>query len=258
MTAKYREIPEPPEQFVRFSLSQRIEHLLMMISFTALVATGLPQKFFGSGWAQSMILAFGGIENTRLIHRAFAVLFCLEALYHFAYIFWLMAKGRFVPSMIPGLKDAADAIQCFKYCIGLSAVHPKYDRFDFRQKFEYWGVVMGGIIVIATGLILMFPAQATLLLPGAFVPAAREMHGGEAILAFSVIVTWHLYGAHFNPLRFPGDLSIFTGKISRAQMIEEHPLEYARIMGIALEEEREAAKESPHGLLVGEQKAPTQ
>ncbi len=238
MKAEHQRQTETAGYFVRFSRSQRAEHLLMMISFTVLVVTGIPQKFFGSGWAQTIIMALGGIETTRLIHRGFATLFCLEAVYHGAYTAWLILTGRFVPSMIPGLKDTADALQCFKYCIGASSLHPKFDRFDFRQKFEYWGVVMGGVIVIATGLLLMSPSQATQLLPGAFVPAAKEMHGGEAILAFSVIVIWHMYGAHFNPLRFPGDLTIFTGKISKERMIEEHPLEYARVMGIPVEEEK--------------------
>lgn len=245
MKAEYQGQTRAPEYFVRFSPSQRAEHLFMMISFTALVVTGLPQKFFGSDWAQIIILALGGIETTRLVHRGFAILFCLEALYHGAFIARLIVTGRFVPSMIPGLKDVADALQCFKYCIGASSVYPRFDRFDFRQKFEYWGVAMGGVIVILTGLTLMFPAQVTHLLPGAFVPAAKEMHGGEAILAFSVIVVWHMYGAHFNPLRFPGDLTIFTGKMSREQMIEEHPLEYARIMGITQEEEKHEEAKRP-------------
>lgn len=245
MKGEHKTHEKAPEYFVRFSRSQRAEHLLMMTSFTVLVLTGIPQKFFGAGWAQTIILALGGIETTRLIHRTFAILFCLEALYHGAFIARLILTGRFVPSMIPGLKDATDALQCFKYCIGASSVHPRFDRFDFRQKFEYWGVVMGGVIVILTGLMLMFPTQVTYLLPGAFVPAAKEMHGGEAILAFSVIVIWHMYGAHFNPMRFPGDLTIFTGKISREQMMEEHPLEYDRIMGIPLEEEKAEDKKLP-------------
>lgn len=248
MKAVHQGANKEPEYFVRFSRSQRAEHLLMMISFTALVVTGLPQKFFGSSLSQAIILALGGIETTRLIHRGFAIVFCLEAVYHAAYIGWLIATGRFAPSMIPGRKDVSDAFQSLKYCLGISPSPPLFDRFDYRQKFEYWGVVMGGVIVIVTGLMLMFPAQVTQLLPGAFVPAAKEMHGGEAILAFSVIVVWHMYGAHFNPMHFPGDLTIFTGKIRREQMIEEHPLEYARIMGIPPEElEKQLGHQEIHG-----------
>lgn len=230
--------PAPgPEQFVRFSVSQRLEHLLMMTTFTLLVVTGIPQKFFGAGWAQSMIVTFGGIETTRLIHRITATIFCLEGGYHALFIGYLIARGRFAPSMIPGLRDVADAVNSFRYCIGLTNRTPKFGRFDFRQKFEYWGVVMGWVIMVASGLMLMFPAQVTQLLPGVLIPASKEMHGGEALLAFGVIVTWHMYGAHFNPLRFPGDLTIFTGRISKERMIEEHPLEYAKIVGVPLEEE---------------------
>ncbi|MCL4508575.1 MAG: hypothetical protein M1296_03485, partial [Chloroflexi bacterium] len=76
-----------------------------------------------------------------------------------------------------------------------------------------------------------FPTWATKVLPGELIPAAKEAHGGEALLAFLVIVIWHLYGVHLSPLRFPGDISIFTGRISRKRMIEEHPLEYAQLTG---------------------------
>ena len=33
----------------------------------------------------------------------------------------------------------------------------KFDRFDYKQKFEYWGLVLGAVIVISTGLVLLFP-----------------------------------------------------------------------------------------------------
>lgn len=236
MTKEERMANKPSEWFVRFSPSQRLEHLLIIVSFTGLVVTGLPQKFFGSGWAQAMIMLMGGIDTTRFIHRALAIMFCLEAIYHLAYIGTLILRGRFTPSMFPGKKDVADAICYFAYCIGRSHEKPKFDRYEYRQKFEYWGVVMGGMVMIITGLILMFPAQATQILPGAFVPAAREMHGGEALMATLIIVIWHFYGAHLNPERFPADWTIFTGKISRERMMEEHPLEYARVVGIPLEE----------------------
>jgi formate dehydrogenase subunit gamma len=219
-----------PREFVRFSLSQRIEHTVVMVSFLALLATGVPQKFSEAGWAQSAIVMMGGIETVRLVHRSFALLLMLETVYHVGSVLVSMSRGRFVPSMIPGLKDARDALTSFKYCIGLASETPKFGRFDYRQKFEYWGVAFGVIIMISTGLVLMFPTQATQLLPGVFVPASREMHGGEALLVLVIFVSWHLYGAHLNPMRFPGDLSIFTGKISRERMMTEHPLEYARIV----------------------------
>ena len=260
MTGDNQTRADEPREFVRFSPSQRFEHLLLMISFTLLVITGVPQKFFGAAWAQNIILLMGGIETTRLIHRISAILFCLEGVYHVACIGVTVLQGRFTPSMIPGMRDVADAINSFKYCIGLSSEMPKFDRFDYRQKFEYWGVVMGWIVMVATGLVLMFPAQATQLLPGAFVPASKEMHGGEALLVLLIVVTWHLYGAHLNPMRFPGDISIFTGKISRERMMAEHPLEYARIMGARAAEgghERQRRKTSP-GREVHPRRATTQ
>jgi cytochrome b subunit of formate dehydrogenase len=246
MSSTKGKLSQAPETFVRFNVSQRVEHFLMMVSFTMLVVTGLPQKFFTEGISQAIIMGLGGIESTRLIHRGFAIAMCVMAVYHLGTIGASIFRGRFAPSMIPGKKDMMDAMDAFKYCIGVTASEPKYDRYDFRQKFEYWGVVAGTAVVIATGLILMFPAQVTQILPGVFVPASKEMHGGEAILAFSVIVTWHLYGAHFNPLRFPGDTTIFTGKMSKERMIEEHPLEYARVMGIPLHELEEHEKEGAH------------
>ncbi len=115
---------QPPEEFVRFNLSQRMEHVLMMISFTILVVTGLPQKFYGDEWAQAVMMGLGGIETIRLVHRACAALFILEGIYHIGYTGKLVVTGNFSPSMIPGIRDVRDAINTFKYCIGTSSVMP--------------------------------------------------------------------------------------------------------------------------------------
>jgi len=54
------------EMVVRFTVGQRLEHLLLMVTFTMLCLTGLPQKMHDAPWAASIINALGGIEQARL------------------------------------------------------------------------------------------------------------------------------------------------------------------------------------------------
>ena len=91
------------------------------------------------------------------------------------------------------------------------------------------GLVLGAVIVIGTGLILLFPVEVTRFLPGELIPAAKLAHGNEGLMAFLVVILWHIYNAHLNPDVFPFDTTIFTGKISAERMRHEHSLEYDRI-----------------------------
>jgi len=245
----YGDEAERDMPFQRFNVGQRLEHILLMISFTGLVVTGLPQKFYGESWASAIVLLLGGIEFTRTLHRFLATLFVLESLYHFVYITVGVLRGTQPPSMIPTMQDVRDAFRMLRYCLGTVSTRPKFDRYDYRQKFEYWGVVLGAAIMIVTGVILWFPTYVTRILPGELVPAAKEMHGGEALLAFLVIVIWHLYSVHLSPVQFPGDTSIFTGRISIKKMLHEHPLEYTRVTGmpVPLDEEEESLESEVSG-----------
>ena len=90
--------------------------------------------------------------------------------------------------------------------------------------------------MISTGVVLWFPVNVARFLPGEVIPAAKAAHSNEALLAFLVIVTWHIYNSIFSPEVFPLDTGIFTGKISRERMVHEHPLELARIENVPVEE----------------------
>ena len=223
-------------EFVRFKVGQRLEHLLTMICFGVLLLTGLPQKFNDASISVWVVNSLGGIDNVRLVHRVFATMFIFSAFYHVGAIGLSVVRGKFNPSMAPTLRDFADALVMLRYSVGLSNSKPRFGRYDYRQKFEYWGIVYGGIIMIVSGLTLWFPTYVTRILPGEVVPAAKEMHSGEALLALMVIVTWHMYSVVLSPSHFPGDWSIFTGKISHEKLREEHPLEYIALVGGNLDE----------------------
>ncbi|MDO8691065.1 MAG: cytochrome C, partial [Dehalococcoidia bacterium] len=162
-----------------------------------------------------------------------AFIFAGGAVYHFGFLAYHLAVRRRAASMMPTLKDARDAINYLRYCLGLTNVEPQFGRYDYRQKFEYWGIIFGGMIMIVSGAILMWPIFVSRFLPGGLIPAAKEFHSNEALLALLTIVVWHFYSAHFRPGIFPGDFTIFTGKISKKRMIEEHALEYAETAGTA-------------------------
>jgi formate dehydrogenase gamma subunit len=215
---------------VRFQPIQRIEHATVMSLFTVLAVTGIPQKFYDHGWAQTLMGWLGGVDTARWFHRAAGILFSLVVVVHLSRLVLLVARGRIRLSLVPTRQDFRDAITTLRYYLGVSDEQAKFDKFDYRQKFEYWGLVLGAGVVIATGYVLLYPAALTSILPGQLVPASQVAHSNEGLMAFLVVIVWHIYNAHFNPDVFPFDKTIFTGKISLERMHHEHPLEFERLM----------------------------
>ncbi|MBI2865073.1 MAG: cytochrome b/b6 domain-containing protein [Chloroflexi bacterium] len=218
-------------EFIRFSLVRRVEHFLLIISFVALAATGLPQKFNAADWAQWMLTAMGGIETTRWLHHFFAIVFIMEGIFHVVYAFYGLLRRRVGLEMLPAWKDVRAFQHMALYFIGKRQAMPKFGRYDYRQKFEYFAMVWGWLLMAATGLIMWQPTWATNYLPGILIPVGKMLHGWEAVLAVLSIVIWHGYHVIFHPDVFPVDSSIFSGRISRMRMINEHPLEFEEAVG---------------------------
>ena len=194
------------EYVVRFSYWQRFQHAMVILLFGVLLLTG--------------------IVAVRWLHRAAGIAFSLLLLAHLAVAIGGVLSGRTRPSMLLSVRDFRDAVDFLRYCVGWAEAPPRFGRYDYRQKFEYWGLVFGGFVMALTGFILYFPITVSRLLPAELIPAAKVMHSYEALLAFLIILVWHLFAVLASPETFPMDTSIFTGKIRKDRLRHEHPLEY--------------------------------
>jgi len=216
----------------RFSISRIIEHWLVAIIFISLVVTGLSQKFYTFEPSMWFVMKLGGIDAVRLIHRITGLFLVFLTVQHiFIASFGVIFRG-WRPTMIINKNDFRDAVDNLKYYIGLTGQPAYCDRYNYKQKFEYWGILTGVLLMIITGLILWHPISITRFLPGEIIPAAKALHTNEALLIFLLIAVWHIYNSIFSPDVFPLDTSIITGTISRERMLGEHPLELARIEGL--------------------------
>jgi formate dehydrogenase subunit gamma len=214
---------------VRFSWWARVQHAAVIVLFGVLLLTGLPQKWPYVEASRWVIEHLGGIFVVRWLHRLAGVAFTCLLLAHLTVAIGGVLSRRMRPSMLFSRQDFRNAVHFLSYCIGYADGPPRFGRFDYRQKFEYWGLVLGGVVMAVTGFILYFPIAASRVLPAELIPAAKTMHSNEALLAFLIILVWHLFAVVLSPESFPLDTTIFTGKIRKERLRHEHPLEYEEL-----------------------------
>ena len=211
---------------VRFSAWARLQHAVVIVLFSVLLVTGMPQKWPYLDASRWLLERLGGIFAVRWLHRVAGLFFGIFLLVHLAVVIGGVFTRRVKPTMMFARKDFRDAFDYLRYCLGWVEESPRFGRYDYKQKFEYWGLVFGAVIMTLSGLLLFAPILVSRLLPAEMIPAAKAMHSNEALLALLIILVWHLAAAILNPETFPLDTSIFTGKIRRDRMRHEHPLEY--------------------------------
>jgi hypothetical protein len=151
-------------------------------------------------------------------------------IYHIGALGYRIYVQRARLTMLPVVNDVVSVYHSALYYIGLRKEPPQQGRYTFEEKLEYWAVVWGTIIMAITGFMMWNPIATARILPGQFIPAAKEAHGLEAVLAVLSILIWHMYQVfvrHFNK-------AMYTGQISEKAMLHDHPLELADIKaGIA-------------------------
>ncbi len=211
--------------FPRFSLGQRWEHALILLTFTVLLLTGIPQKYRAASWSQYLLATPERLEWVRTVHRVAAVVFILEAAYHVGRGVWLLSRRRLPAAIFPTGQDVRDAGEMIRYLLFLAPRPPRFGKYNFEQKFTYWFLFFGFGILAVSGLIQWFPVLVTRFLPGGIIPAAKLAHSNEAIVSAVFVIIWHFYHVHVERL----NLSIFTGRLSEEEMRQYHPLELERL-----------------------------
>ena len=227
------EVVQAPVQFIRFTRLNRVLHILMILSFMSLALTGLSLKFSYTIWASKLSRLLGGFETAGYIHRIAAVI--MIAVFFTHLIDLARRKNRefgswknllFGPNtMLFTKKDFRDFFGNIKWFIGLGP-RPKYGRWTYWEKFDYFAVFWGIAVIGFTGLTLWFPIFFTRFLPGWFINVATIIHSDEALLATGFIFTVHFYNTHLRPEKFPMDIVIFTGRMNVAELKRDKPEEY--------------------------------
>lgn len=216
----------------RFTVVQRTQHILLASSFTVLVLTGFPLRFADVGWTHYSLMLFGGFDGARIAHRVAGVTMILNWVWHLGFLLYRWKKTSFkfeAWTMWPRVKDVTDLFDTVKYGLGLRKDPPQFERFQFREKFDYFADIWGTIVMGASGLILWFPTAIGNWLPDLAFGMSYIAHSYEGLLAMMAIIVWHFYNAHFNPDMFPMNPAWLTGKLTESEMAREHALEKARL-----------------------------
>ncbi len=236
---------QPGETFLRFNLAIRLQHALMALSIVILILTGLPIKYHQVGISKWLVDLIGGIEVSSVIHRVGATGLIVVGFIHLIYISFTKAGRKDFLLLLPRWKDLMDWIQMLKYYFHRTETKAKYGRFSYIEKFDYWAVYWGMIIMISSGSLLWFQEEALEFIPKYMMDIASEAHSDEALLATLAIVIWHFYNVHFTPAKFPMSKVFIDGLLTREEMEEEHPLELEEILA---EQKKSGSQSSPkHG-----------
>jgi cytochrome b subunit of formate dehydrogenase len=232
---------KPGRVIVRMNRNQRIQHMLNLLAFFALVITGFALAFPDS-W---LSLLMGSNETVRRwIHRIAAIVMMGVGVYHVAYMIGTREGRKGLWDFLPRWKDATDVRDMVLWMIGKREHRPQFDRFTYGEKAEYWALVWGTIVMSLTGLALWAKVWVGSVVDGWWIDVALTIHFWEAVLATLAILVWHLYGVIFDPDVYPMNYAWLDGKMSPELYEHEHGLEYQR--WLAERGKEEGWKEPPH------------
>jgi cytochrome b subunit of formate dehydrogenase len=220
--------------FRRFSRAQRSLHAVLFTTFLGLAATGLPLRFSESIWARGLAGFVGGFGAILFVHKFCALALTGAFLVHVKDLLTRAIarreKGIFwgATSMVGNWKDVKDLLGHLRWMVGLGP-KPNFERYAYWEKFDYWAVFWGMMVIGFSGYAMWFAPFFAHFLPGWALNAVLVIHSEEGLLAILFIFSIHFVNTHLRPDSFPMDMVIFTGVESEEEFKHKRPLEYKRL-----------------------------
>jgi cytochrome b subunit of formate dehydrogenase len=226
--------PGEKNRVLRFTAIQRLFHGLLIVSFLIQGSTGLARMYIETGWGKGLASIFGGYEGSLVIHKYVGILLISGFVVHLMYLLfkvnWRKFPGAlFEPdSLVPHLRDIKEFFKHIGWFLGIGKA-PRFDRWGYWEKFDYWAVFWGIPILGATGLILAYPLASSGIMPGWFLNVAFWIHRIEAMLAMVHVFIIHFFIAHLRRHNFPMDRAMFEGSSHIDSLRHEKPAWVARL-----------------------------
>lgn len=224
------EEPVAHRLYLRMTVEERLQHATLVLSFAALVITGFMLRYPEAWWVVAIRhMSESAFMWRGIVHRVAGVAMIVAGAWHVGYLAGTPAGRRLFVDLLPRRRDLTDPFRVLRYNLGLSSSKPRFPRFSYIEKAEYWALIWGALLMSVTGAILWFDNTSMGLLSKLGFDVARTIHFYEAVLATLAIVVWHFYFVIFNPDVYPMNLSWLTGRMSEREMLEEHPAELERL-----------------------------
>ena len=222
--------PDPRAEIQRFDIHQRLQYWLLIGSATLLALSGWPLSTHGVGGSQALVGLFGGQPGAALLHRLAAACMLTAVAYHGLWLVMKLAQNRLAFTMLPTVKDLRDAGHNFLYYVGVRPEPPRFPRFSYLEKFDYWAVFFGASVMTVSGVIRWFPDTVAAYAPAWVYEVALYAHADEGLLLALALFGWHFYHAHLRPPTFPVSRTYLTGRITLGELEARHGAEYNEIV----------------------------
>jgi cytochrome b subunit of formate dehydrogenase len=197
---------------VRLTRWMRLQHAALMVLFVLLAYTGFAHKFPDAVWSWPFRALPNGSDVRGLIHRICGWTFAGFFLVHLIVLFGTRRGRAEVKLLRLRWHDLTDMVALQAYNLGFRNTLPPHRRWNYIEKAEYWALIWGSIMMIVTGVTMVFTEAVLRLLPKVWYDVAQVIHFYEALLATLAILVWHFYWVMFDPKEYPMNPAWLIGR----------------------------------------------